>query len=376
MAIIQNEDGYISFSIPTDTNNPDIVLPTLNEFIDLMNGEELAYSLINRHGLITSNEVQGTFVESKPNKFRILLGHEFNPLIFRGANNDYVFMPNSQRYELADGQERIRHSIDWIKKHEFLKLISNTPYCTRAQRFKVLDYNYEVDLEAIAKHYNYMSDYLDITRNIMVAYFFAYTYLDTERNQVLPIDNFDKYSPTLYIGNLKDLKRFAPKAIENLGFQTVLRSKVQQSMSINVAEDGEKIKNLFKKIELPKNPVVARNIFAQFEGGKLLFPADYMTRCAVQIREHGTLQEEMIERYCDETKTDKDWLRGEYRKMGFELINQPWDIPEQAKYMINREIDEFIIPYLNTSFIFRGVRRESVKSELEETKREELVLNK
>lgn len=376
MAIIQSEDGYITFSIPTDAKNPDIVLPTLSEIIDLMNDEELAHSLINRHGLVTNNEVQGTFVEMKPNKFGIMLGQEFNPLIFRGSNNDYVFMPNSQRYELADGQERIRHSIDWIKKHEFLKLVSNTPYCTRTQRFKVLDYNYEVDLEAIAKHYNYMSDYLDITRNMMVAYFFAYTYLDSERNQVLPIDNFEKYSPTLYIGNLKELKKQTPKTVEKIGMQPVLRAKVQQSMSINVAEDGEKIKSLFKKIELPKNPAVARNIFAQFEGGKLLFPADYMTRCAVQIREHGTLQEEMIERYCDETKTDITWLRSEYKKMGFELINQPWDIPEQAKYMINREIDEFIIPYLNSSFIFRGVRRDLEKSGIAENKNEELVLSK
>ena len=37
MAIIQSEDGYITFSIPTDAKNPDIVLPTLSEIIDLMN---------------------------------------------------------------------------------------------------------------------------------------------------------------------------------------------------------------------------------------------------------------------------------------------------------------------------------------------------
>jgi len=374
MAIIQGEDGYLTFSIPIDSKNPDVVLPKLYEHIELMNDEQLANSLINKYGLVTTNEVLGTFIETRPNKFGLMIGSEFNPLIYRGANQDYVFMPTSQRFELADGQERIRHSIDWIKKHEFLTLVSKTPYCTRTQKFKVLDYNYEVDLEAIAKHYNYMSDYLDITRSIMVAYFFAYTYFDKEKRQILPIDDFDKYTPMLYVGNLKDLKNNTPQAIEKIGFQPVLRAKVQQSMSINFSVDGEKIKNQFKKIELPKNLTIARNVYAQFEGGKLLFPPDYMTRCAVQIREHGTLQEEMIERYCDVTKTDRNWLRSEYKKIGFELINQSWDIPEQAKYMINREIDEFIIPYLNSSFIYRGVRRTSENTQVNESKNEALAL--
>ncbi len=376
MAIIQGEDGYITFSIPIDKNNPDIVLPTLNEYIDIMNDENLAYSLINRHGLVTTNEILGTFVETKPNKFALLAGMEFNPLIYRGANRDYEFLPTSQRYELADGQERIRHSVDWIKKQEFLKLVSKMPYYTRTQNFRVLDYNFEMDLEAISKHYNYVSNYLDVTRNIMVAYFFAYTYFDKEKRQVLPIDNFEQYNPILYVGNLKDIKSNTPKAIEKLGLQPVLRAKVQQSMSINVSEDRDKIKSLFKKIELPKNPMVARNIYAQFEGGRLLFPADYLSRCAIQIREHATLQEELIEKYCDETNTDRNWLRGEYKKIGFELINQPWDIPEQAKYMINRELDELIIPYLNTGFIFRGVRRTTENNQVKEQNNEEVTLSK
>ncbi len=362
MAIIQSEDGYLTFAIQSDVNNPDVLLPRIDEYIDLLNEAELANSLINRHGLVSNSDVQGIFVETKPNKFGMILGPEFNPLIYRGQNNDYVFMPTSQRYELADGQERIRHSIDWIKKQEFLKLISNTPYCTRTQNFRVLNYNYEVDLEAVAKHYNYQSDYLDITRNIMVAYFFAYTYLDRVKNQVLPIEDFDKYSPTLYVGNLKELYAAVPESVQKIGFQPMLRPKVQQAMSINVSQNADTIKGLFKKIELPKSPIVARNIYSQFEGGKFIFPSDYMSRCAVQIREHGTLQEEMIEKYCDETGTDRNWLRGEYRKMGFELISQSWDIPEQAKYMINREIDEFIIPYFNSSIIYRGVKREAVKS--------------
>lgn len=359
MAILQGQDGYLTFNIPADAKNPDISLPTMGDYVNLLNDSELANSLVNRHGLITTNEVQGVFVEQSPVKFKIILAPEFSPIVYRGQNNDYPFMPSSKRYELADGKERVRHSIDWIKKNEFTKLFDKTPYCTRTQLFKVLNYNYEVDLEAISKLYNYFSDYLDVTRNIMIAYFFAYTYFDNEKRQILPIEDFEKYSPTLYVGNLNELYKSAPESVNKMGFQPTIRAKIQQTMSINVSENGELIKGLFKKIELPKNPIVARNVFNQFEGGKLIFPSDYASRCAVQVREHPTLQEELIDKYCDETSTDRNWLRGELKKIGFELINQPWDIPEQARYMINREIDEYIIPYLNSSFIYRGVKREA-----------------
>lgn len=357
MAIVQCEDGYLTFNIPVDTKNPDLSLPTVSEYINILNEPELANSLINRHGLVTTTDVHGIFVETAPTKFSVILGPEFNPLIYRGQNNDYPFMPSSQRYELADGDERIRHAIDWIKKNEFLKLMLNTPYCTRTQKFKVLNYNYEVDTEAFAKQYNYVSDCLDVTRNMMVAYFFAYTYYNQEKNQLLPIEDFSTYTPTLYVANLKEIYSTVPDAIKKIGMQPTVRAKVQQTMSINVAENKDLVKDLFKKIELPKNPVVARNIFNQFDGGRLIFPADYASRCAVQIRGHRTIQEEFVEKYCDETGTDKAWLRSEIKKIGFELINQPWDIPEQARYMINREIDEYIIPYLNANFIYRGVKR-------------------
>lgn len=357
MTIAQSQDGYLTFTIPTDANNPEVSLPNISDYVGLLNDELLANSMVNRHGLITNASIQGVFTEVKPNKFGIILAPEFSPLIFRGQNNDYPFMPASQRYELSDGKERIRHSIDWIKKQEFIKLISNTPYYTRAQLFKILDYNYEMDMEAVAKHYNYVSDYLDVSRNMMIAYFFAYTYVDNEKNQLLPIEDFEKYSPTLYIGNIKKLHDNYPKSVSKMGFQTMLRSKAQSTMSIDVSENADGIKDTFIKIELPKNPIVAKNVFAQYEGGNLIFPADYATRCAVQVRSHKTIQEEFIYKYCEETSTDSNWLINEYKKMGLEIINQDWDIPEQARYIINREIDEYIIPFLNSSIIFRGIKR-------------------
>lgn len=357
MAIVQDTDGYSTFIISKDANIPDITLQSFKSFIDLLNDTDLAYSLINHAGMVTSPEVQGVFVKKQNNKLGIILGQEFNPIVYRGQYNDYPFMPSSQRYELFDGNERIRHSIEWIKKNEFIRLILNTPYYKRTREFKVLDCNYEFDMEAVAKQYNYVSDYIDVTRNIMIAYFFAYTYWNKDENQLLPIENFENYSPMLYVGSLRDLYYKAPYSVENICFQTMLRAKAQQTMSLNVSTNRDYIKSLFKKIELPKNPVIAKNVFEQFKGGELLFPNDYATRCAAQIKNFRTLQEDLVVKYCEQTATDEEWLRGEYKKLNYELINQIWDIPEQARSMINREIDEYILPYLNTGFLLRGIRK-------------------
>lgn len=37
---------------------------------------------------------------------------------------------------------------------------------------------FEFDLEALAQHYNFKTNYLDVTRDREVVEFFAYTYID------------------------------------------------------------------------------------------------------------------------------------------------------------------------------------------------------
>ena len=356
MAITIGEDGFLTFNIPVNPEQPNFTLPKLQDYINFLNDSELSYSLVNNLGMVTMPDIQGSFLKTDNDKLSILLGGEFNPIVYRGQNNDYPFMPSSQRYELADGRERIRHSIEWIKKNEFLRLIKSSPYYYRSLNFKVFNHNYELNFESVAKLYNCVSDYIDVTRNIMVAYFFAYTYFDKEKRQIAPIQDFENFSPAIYIGNLKKLYKTVPSSIQNTGFQTLLRAKAQQALSLDVSNDRDIIKNTFTKIDLPKNPVIAKNVFKQFNNGQLLLPADYASKCASKIKETRTLQEDLVEEYCNITKTDRNWLRSEYTKFGFSLVNNRWELPEQAKYVMHREIDDYIIPFLNNNFICRGVK--------------------
>lgn len=355
MATKQGEEVYLSFCIPEEENNQKYSLPYFSEYVKSLNEIELSNSIVNMQGLVTTTDVQGVFVKAKEDSYRVIPGQEFSPIIYRGQNNDYPFMPSSQRYELFDGNERVRHCVDWVKKNEFVKLIITTPYYTRIKQFKVLNNSYEIDMESVAKQYNLVSDYLDVTRNLMVAYFFAYTYYDKEKNRYFPIETFEFNTPYLYCADIRELYYNAPDAIKNMGLQPTIRAKAQQTMSINVANDRDRIKGVFRKIEMPKNPLISRNIYKMFDGGELLFPADYASRCATQITNYKTLQEDLVDKYCDITETDSIWLREELNKLGYELVDQPWNIPEQAKNLVHKEIDEQIIPYLNNGFVLRGI---------------------
>lgn len=326
-------------------------IQTIANYMDSLNEYDNAICPINKDARLANPARNGVFVESTPKTFKMFFGSEFNPIVYRGLNNDYVFMPDSQRYELFDGKERIRHSINWIKKHEFLSLMSRTPYFTIPQNFNISGHSFELDLEAISKHYHYMSDCIDVTRNILVAYFFAYTYYNSEKQQWLPIESFDINTPVLYAGSLKELYKAVPDAVKNTGLQPLLRSIAQQTMSINTSNNRELIQGLFRKIELPKNPNIARYVYDLFEGGNLLFPPDYISRCAASVKVNKTLHEDLFIRYCEETNTDINWLKEELSELGYEFVDQPWNIPEQAKEIINREFSDKIIPFIKTNFI-------------------------
>ena len=265
-------------------------------------------------------------------------------------------MPSSKRYELFDGNERIRHSIEWIKKNEFIKLLKTTPYIKRAQNFKVLDFTYDIDMDAISKHYDLVSDYLDVTRDMMTALFFAYTYFDKDKNELLPLPAFEYNTPYIYVGSVRDLYYKVPDSVRRIGFQPLPRAKAQLSLSVNVSGDFEYIKSLFKKIELPKNPAIAKYIYNKFEGGKLLFPDDFASKYAAKIKGVKTIQGDLFVRYCEETKTDKIWLSGELKKLGYSLVGQPLNIEKAAENIMNKEIDEYILPFLDDGIIFRGIK--------------------
>lgn len=354
MAIIKDKNGLNIFCIPATGNNEGFELPSMDAYFLTLNEESYAFSNISKEGCHTSNYFDGTFIQNNLNEFGVILGHEFSPFIYRGQNKDYRrFVPTANRYGWLK-REKIRKCIDWVKKREFLQLFKATPYYNRCQNFQVLNCKFKFDLEAVAQHYEFMSNYLDITKDLFVAMFFAYTY--QKDGIYYPIQNFKRYSPTLYIGNLKTIYNKEPDCLKIIGFQSLLRPHLQKAMAIEI-QKKDKVKHLFKKVKLPKSPVIAREIFEKANRGFNLFPNDPVGFFAKDVKSNKMLYKEYVEEFCSINKLNLEDVSKELNNLGYTFTDKTWDIPQNFVDAINNEIDNQIIPYINNKIAFRGVSK-------------------
>lgn len=350
--MIIDKNGFKTLLIEATGINEGKRLPNIDEYILMLNEESYAFSNISKDGAYTNNRFDGTFIANNPDEFGVILGHEFSPVIYRGQNIDYPnFVPSAKRYE-NNSNTQIKKCIDWVKKQEFLQLFKTTPYYNRCQEFQVLNCKFKFDLEAIAQHYEFVSNYLDITKDLIVAMFFAYTY--QKDGKYYPINDFNAYNPTLYIGNLKTIYKHNPNCLKIIGFQSLLRPIMQQAMAIKI-DNEDSVKPLFEKIELPKNQTFANEIFSKTNCGKTFFPNDFMSNVAQQIKQEKSLNLELLKEYCHLNELNTASLISKLKDNGYETTLKHWQIPEQAWYGIHREIDDHIIPYLNERIGFRGV---------------------
>lgn len=357
MTIIFDENNLKTFCIKETTDREVISLPTIEEYCLTLNEELYGLSDISVCGCYTdSNRYDGVFIQNNPNEFGVMVGHEFNPFIYRGQKHNKPFIPTANRFDLASDKDTINKCIFWIKKQEFLQLFRETPYYKRCQNFEVLNCKFKFDMEAIAQHYGFISNYLDITRDLLVALFFAYTYIDENGNYV-PISDFSKYEPTLYIGNLKNIFLKYPNCIKIIGFQALLRPFKQKAMAIEII-NNENINQLFETIKLPKNYAIACEIFKKVDAGAYLFPNDdIMSNLAKQIKERKSLDIEYFNQYCETYKYDKRIFKIKLQNKGYEFTAKKWGIPDNFIKAINEEINIGIIPYINDRIAYRGVSK-------------------
>ena len=130
---------------------------------------------LNPMFMVESLDKFGYYVKTDTDKCRIIVGNEFDHLLFRGQNRNYrTFSPSFKRINIT--MEPIKHCVEWIKKEEFKELFTRTPYFERLPKeIGCMGLDFDFDLEALAQHYEFKTNYLDITKNFAVALFFAYT---------------------------------------------------------------------------------------------------------------------------------------------------------------------------------------------------------
>ncbi len=312
---------------------------------------------VTPQGLVSDNSFLGFMVKTANDKFRIQLGGEFDSYIYRGQNKDYDFVPSLQRIDKNNNPEEFCKK--WVKKEDFKRFFAQTPYYKRLSQMKAFGNTFDFDLEAVAQHYGFGTDYLDTTTNFNVALYFAYTHTDNN-GRTVPITDFSGYSPTLYVAKSCDLCDLDCPIV---GFQATLRPVEQSAMAIKV-EPKQAIKSRFKKIELPKEPSFAEGIFNSFRKGTILMPDEPMVRIADGFQKEQLIATDLLEKCCHEYGFDMQQMVQKLQQQGYTLTDERPVITEEFICHAHIDISSRIIPWIAENIGIRGSSSNVHKIEL------------
>lgn len=306
---------------------------------------------LNPMFMVESLDKFGYYVKTDTKKCRIIIGNEFDHLLFRGQNKNYrTFSPSFKR--INKKKNPIQHCVEWIKKEEFKELFTRTPYFERLPKeIGCMDLEFDFDLEALAQHYEFKTNYLDITKNFAVALFFAYT--DCINGKYYPIQDFKKYNPYIYVASIGTLQQFYRDNFKVVGFQVSQRPYAQQAMALDITKLA-KVKNMFAKIKLPKNEYFSVGIYNSFKKGYSLFLPDQLTFYASRIKDENILYDYLIEQYCKTFKV-KNTIADNLQKAGYTITKDKFDITRQETEAMNLEINNFIKPLIANKVGYRKI---------------------
>ena len=332
-------------------------LIALKQYIQLLNDPQDATSFVNCYGAVIDRSFMGQFIRTDKDKFRIISNSSFSPLIYRGENKIYKnFIPSLLRIDT----DSVEHAIEWIKKEEFINLIMTSPYNTylsSKDNLSVFNCSFDIDFEAIAQHYGFATNYLDFSTDMGIAMFFAYTqYLEPGKFE--QVSDFRKYSPVLYIGNMKKLYQEKDDEVFRIvGIQPVLRPTAQKALAFESHDEKSSFKDKFIKVELPKSEEMAAGIFEHFQGGEALFPShDICTEYSKRIRDKYVASE-YIDLYCDKFKKDKKDIQNKLIKEEYEITSRKVVWSQCDLSFMNCQIRELLLPLMGQKVGYRGTSK-------------------
>ena len=306
---------------------------------------------LNPMFMVESLDKFGYYVKTDTDKCRIIVGNEFDYLLFRGQNRNYrTFSPSFKRINKT--MEPIKHCVEWIKKEEFKELFTRTPYFERLPKeIGCMGLDFDFDLEALAQHYEFKTNYLDITKNFAVALFFAYT--DCINGRYYPIQDFKQYNPHIYVASIGTLQQFYRDNFKVVGFQVSQRPYAQQAMALDI-ENLAKVKNMFAKIKLPQNEYFSVGIYNSFKKGYSLFVPDQLGVYANRIKTENVLYENLIEQYFKIFKI-KNSIIEDLIKNGYKITKDKFDITKQEAESMHIEINNIIKPLIAEKIGYRKI---------------------
>ncbi len=331
-------------------------LPTFDQYSVYLNffESEMAET-INRYGMeTTTDDVALIPIKVSDTHVALLPGPEFSPILYRGQNEFHsVCKPTLHRPMSKEAK-----LIAILKKIEFIETIKSNPVVKIVNDIEITPfpnkkYSIKIDYEALAQHYEFKTNHLDLTRSKEVAMFFASTIYDLNRRSYLPFS--EEREVVLYKYNIQLALMLNKGAVNPIGFQPFPRPDLQKAFSIvfeeNVNFNDSPIVQ-YEKIVVSKEE--SKKYFEMFEGGSKLFPEDTIDDFAYEILDTKSIPIDVIELYSSRYQLSKKFILDSIKKEGCS-IRQNLTAFKTIKDSDLLHINEDIVEKLNRRIHIRGM---------------------
>lgn len=289
----------------------------------------------------------GFALQSDSKRFVIMAGCELNLRLYRGENKDNPnFSPSIKRNGLKPAT--LEHCFEWIKTEEFKNFFQESIYYNMISGIEIEGLHFEPNLDAIAQHYGFKTNYLDLTQSRLVAQFFAMTYYNEEKSQILPIEDFTNYKPIIYDIKITDLYKLKPQAFKIIGIQPLWRPLQQFAYAIDTSIFDDDIKPYFNRTEIKPDPEGAKWTYEFFNGGKTLFPDERIYDSIYKLKNTKInnkiiIPEHLLFEYCKNFKLNFN----EY----WSKISKNYYISNKKKFVMFPNETVIVKNYLQSSLV-------------------------
>ena len=284
-------------------------IQTLEEYSSMLCDDEL----INHFGCISTPKKNALFpIKVSDKKILLLPAPEFSSLLYRGENNSERKICKPSLMRKISNDERLIHILkkqeflSAIQTHSLIKIFRNKYFLENYPQLP--NYKLKIDYEAIAQHYEFKTNHLDLTREKSIAMFFMTCKYDDKLKRYFPIS--DKYKKgVLYTYDFKLGIIKGEHSINPIGFQPFSRPDKQKAFSVIFNKDVDfNDFNFVKREEFKLRKEFCEYYYDMFEGGDKLFPKDEISELAYEIQNSNYISKDAVEYYSQSSQIPKEFI--------------------------------------------------------------------
>lgn len=227
---------------------------------------------------------------------------------FNYCNSVYAYRGQNKRYiPCVSSLQRVKNNqldeIIYKSKLEELKVLIDSS----AMKNIADDIGLLIDYEAIGQHYGLRTKYIDITRSLDVATFFA----------CCKINEDGKWEPVKEGVGVMYRTLFLPGVnVEPVGAQIFSRPKAQQAHAVEIRNNDDFERHSGVEIfEFKHDLECSKKILDFFDGGERIMPYDLLSEKVNLIKSMKTLPEKILRKIMVSDGVQKDKIRKNLKKL-------------------------------------------------------------